>query len=304
MSKEIIITGGTGLIGKHLTRLLKSKGYSVTIFSRNAISAKQSVPEADDFVSWDYRIPEGWKSRIDGSYGIVNLAGASIAGQKWTDAFKQEMMDSRVISTKNISDAINNSANPPKVFFSASALGYYGDQGDQLITESSSSGNDLLSEICKNWEQMAFLAETKTRVVTGRIGVVLDKSEGAIPKMLTPYRLFAGGPLGKGTQWYPWIHIDDVAGLILWSIENDSVSGPINVVGPNPVRMNDFAKALGSVLRRPSIMRVPEFVLKLMLGEMAQIILQGQRAIPEKPLKSGYQFKYIDLIKALESLNL
>ncbi len=300
--KKIVIAGGTGLIGKSLTKLLKSKGYTITILSRNSEKAKVSVPDADEFQTWNYNKPEQIEELIKGAYGVVNLTGASIARKKWTSEYKKEIYDSRIISTQNISKAINNMSAPPKVFFCASAVGYYGNRGDEKIEEDSIPGTDFLANVCKDWEKSAFLANSTSRVVCGRFGVVLDKSEGALPKLLSSFRIFIGGPLGTGKQWYPWIHIDDISGMIAWIIENENARGVFNMASPNPVTMNEFSKILGEVMNRPSLFQVPEFVLKFILGEMSAIVIYGQRAYPQKALEMGYEFKYLNLKNALEDL--
>jgi len=300
--KKVIICGGTGFIGKCLAKLLKEKDYFVSIFTRNAISARKIVTEADEFVSWDYRNAENLTSLIDDSFAVVNLTGASLSSGSWTKKYKREIYNSRIVSTQDISNAINSAANPPKVLFNASAVGYYGHQTDEELNESAPPGDGFLATVCKDWENSAYLCAEKTRVVTGRFGIVLSKYHGALQKQLAPYKFYLGGPLGTGLQWYPWIHIDDLVSMILWTIEDEKVSGPVNFVSPNPVRMKEMAYSIGNVLDKPSFFRLPEFALKFLLGEMASIVINGQRALPMKALEYGYHFKFDNLNVALADI--
>ncbi|MFC2132038.1 TIGR01777 family oxidoreductase [Bacteroidota bacterium] len=299
--KKICIIGGTGFIGKHLIRLLTEKDYLTISFSRAVDKSKRLLPMTNKHIKFDLE-SDNWKSEIEGCYAIINLAGASIAGGRWTKKYKKKIYDSRIQTTKALADVINNLVNPPKVFINASAVGYYNDEGDEIITEKSVNGSGFLAKVCADWEQEALRVRENTRVVLVRTGIVLDKYEGALSKMLFPFKFLIGGALGSGKQWMPWIHIDDVAALYLRSIENGNIEGAVNFTAPNPVRMSEFSKILGRVMGKPSIFRIPSFVLKFIMGESSEIVLIGQRAIPQKALENGYKFKFNNLNDALTDL--
>jgi uncharacterized protein (TIGR01777 family) len=239
---------------------------------------------------------------VDRADAVVNLAGASIAGQRWTGAYKIQIHQSRQDSTRAIVEAIRASQKRPRVLVNASAVGWYGGRGDEEITETSAPGNDFLAEVCKAWEAEALRAEPLgLRVVLVRTGVVLAREGGALAKMVPPFKAFVGGPIGSGRQWMPWIHLADEVGLLLWAIES-TVRGPLVAAAPNAVRMKDFARALGRALRRPALFPVPAPVLRLAVGEMAEILLDGQRARPIKALEGGYKFRFTDVQAALDDV--
>jgi uncharacterized protein (TIGR01777 family) len=252
---------------------------------------------------WDGAHPGPWTNRIERADAVINLAGESIAGKRWTKARKKELKDSRIIPTRAIVDAIRRAPKKPALLINASAVGYYGmvDGGDVLETES--WGHDFLAELCGAWELEARTAEQYgVRVVMLRFGVVLDRSAEALRRMTLPFRLFAGGWLGSGRQWFPWVHSDDVVGIVMFALENPKVSGPVNVVAPDHVTNKEFSQQLGKVMRRPCWAPVPGFVLRIALGEVAGMILTGPRVIPGKILDAGYDFKYPSLTPALESI--
>jgi len=293
MSSTVIIAGGTGFIGSVLSKELISKGYNVLIISRK-------IPDIEKDENITYKTWDSLQSvDFEDVSALINLAGASLAAGKWTDSYKKIIIDSRVNSTRALVEFVSKTKKPPKVFINASAVGYYGDRADEVLIESSSSGQGFLAKVCIEWENEAINASKYTRTVIARIGVVLDKNEGALSKMLLPFRFFAGGPLGRGNQYFPWIHIKDIIGLFIFAIENNSLNGSMNFTSPKPVTMNEFAKTLGKVMKKPSIFKVPEAVLKIMLGESAEMITNSQRVNPEIALSNGYDFRFADVNEAL-----
>jgi uncharacterized protein len=305
LSKRIIITGATGLIGKRIIPLLMEKGYSIIIFTRNIESAQKKIDnESIAYIKWDYTKPiDDIIKYIDGSYSIINLAGASIGGKRWNDSYKQLIYDSRVKTTKKITEAISKCKNKPECLINTSAIGYYGTTGKEILNEDSPEGSDYLAVLCKDWESAAFEAEKSgVRVITLRIGIVLDRNEGALKKFLLPFKLFAGGHQGSGNQWISWIHIDDLISLIFYSLENKGIIGAVNCTSVNPVTNKEFSKTLGKVLHRPSYFPVPGFVLKIAVGDFTEYLLKGRKVIPEKALKNGYKFQFEVIEKALLNL--
>jgi len=299
MNKLILVTGATGMIGSKLTKKLSELGYSVGSISRNPNKSKSQLPWCQFHI--DYNKPDELKDYISKSYGVINLAGASIADKKWTPEYKKEILDSRINSTKMIVDAINLSPNKPKVLINGSAIGIYGNTADKEIDEKSPTGNGFLAEVTVRWENEAKRLNSNVRLVLARTGVVLDENGGALEKMIMPFKFFVGGPIGSGRQWLSWIHIDDLVNLFIWSIENP-ISGPINFTAPNPVIMSEFAKELGKVMSRPSIFPVPEFVLKLILGESSAMVTNSNKVIPKVALENNFKFTYINLNSALKSI--
>ncbi len=299
MAKKIIVTGATGLIGKSLCEKLISNGYEITIFSRSKSKAEKIIPNAAAYVEWDYKNINSFQKNVDGKDAIIHLSGANLGAKRWTENYKKIIYESRIISSRNLVEAIKYAANKPKIFISASAVGFYGEKGDQLITEESSAGNDFLSKICYDWEEAAALS-TKygCRHSAVRTGIVLSLQEGMLNKMITPFKFFVGGPLGNGKQWVPWIHLVDLINLYIFILENE-IHGAVNAASPNPVRMNNFADELGNVLNRPSYFRVPKFAIKIAAGEIADFILMSQRVIPKKLKEANFNFNFVDLKNAL-----
>src|SRR5207248_156360 len=241
-----------------------------------------------------------WTKALDGADGVVNLAGANVGAKRWTGEYKKELRESRLQAPRALVAAMRAATRRPRVFVSASAVGYYGDRGDEEVTESTQPGSDFLARLCIAWEEEAGRAEQLgVRTVLLRTGVVLDRKDSALSKMIPPFKAFVGGPIGSGRQWFPWIHIDDEVGLILWALDG-SVRGPVNATSPNPVRMEDFANALGRALHRPAVLPVPAFALRLAVGEMAEVLLGGQRARPLKVFEAGYRFRFPELGPALK----
>lgn len=300
---KIIVTGATGLIGKKLAKALIERGDEVIVFSRDAKKNRSIFSIEMDCVEWNYQHPEQWKSKLEDSNAIIHLAGLNLFAERWNDDFKKAVLESRAVSTKNLVDAIKSCNNKPEVFISASGVGYYGDSGENLLVEESPNGKDFLAKVCKTWENESAKVETaNVRSVQIRTGLVLSTEDGALKQMLPAFKMFAGGPLGNGKQWMSWLHIDDIIGIYLHAIDNKVVAGAVNAASPNPIRMKEFAKKLGEVLNRPSIFPVPKFILKLIVGEAAEVVTASQRIIPDKLIKSDYQFKFTDLEVALRDL--
>lgn len=286
--KHWLIAGGSGMIGQRLASHLQRRGDTVTILSRN--------PKAE--ARWD-NLAE-WVAKSD---VIVNLAGENLFGARWSPAFKQRLVDSRIVSTTRIVEAIRSVETRPAVLISASAVGYYGDRGQAELTEESAPSDDFLARLCVDWEDAAKPAATLgVRWVAPRIGVVLDTAGGALPKMKLPFMLFGGGPLGSGRQFMPWIHVNDLCRMLIWAAETPTVAGPLNASAPKPVTMADFASAMGKVLRRPSWFHVPGALVNLVAGEASVAVLASQRAIPNKAMNLGFEFDYPDVDSALRGL--
>jgi uncharacterized protein (TIGR01777 family) len=300
---KIIITGATGLIGKSLCENLVNRGEEITVFTRNIIKAKQSLNGIKNFVEWDYMNPNKWKDEICGKNAVVHLAGTNLFVRRWDKNFKNDILKSREISTKNLAEAICQCENKPASFIVASGINYYGECGENTINESNKSGNDFLSRVCKAWEDQAEKVKScGIRQVSVRTGIVLSTEEGALKQMLLPFKLFVGGPIGNGKQWFPWIHIDDLVNIYIYSLDNQKINGAVNGVSPDLVRMSDFANTFGKILRRPSLLKVPSFVLKIAIGEFAEPITMSIKAIPEKLEQNNFTFKYPKLNSALKDL--
>lgn len=288
---KILITGGTGFIGSSLVKELSLSGYELIVLSRDKHENKNGI----SFIQWE---SESLREAISKADIVINLAGEPLANKRWTSEQKKLIYDSRIAATRLLVRAINSSTNKPKKLISASAIGFYGNRYDEIVTENSSCGVGFLSDTCKNWEEEANKAETNVLIL--RTGLVLGDG-GALKKMLMPFKMFVGGPLGPGSQYMSWIHIHDMIQLIKFLVEKN-VTGIINVTSPNPVTNKEFSNVFGDVLSRPSFMPAPAFALKLLLGEMASLLLEGQRVLPERALQYGYKFKYPELEGALRSL--
>jgi uncharacterized protein (TIGR01777 family) len=300
---KVVIAGGTGFLGRPLTARLVSEGHNVVILTRGAASppgARAVVWSPGDNV--DQR--GGWAAEIDGAHAIVNLAGESIAGKRWSPSHKKQILDSRIRATRGLVAAISRASKPPAVLVSGSAVGYYGPLGDEPAVETTPPGSDFLAQVCQQWEAEASrAASATTRVACIRTGLALERDGGALPQMLPPFKFGVGGPVGSGRQYWCWIHRDDWVDLVRWTIATAAVSGPVNATAPEPVRNAEFARALGRALHRPSFMPAPPFALRLMLGEMADaLLLSGQRAIPAKARALGFSFKYARLDDALAAI--
>ena len=301
--KRIIITGATGLIGRKLSQKLFEAGHQIIVFSRNASAAKNILKQDFVYIDWDYRKNDKWIESISSTDAIVHLAGINLFSKRWNKTFKEEILASRKETTKALVDAVKLSQAKPEVFVSASGVGYYGNCGDKLLDENSPAGNDFLAEVCKVWEaEAAEVEQCGVRRVSVRTGIVLSKEDGALKRMLLPFKLFVGGHLGNGKQWFPWIHIDDIVGIYFHTIENQNLSGAVNAASSNICTMKEFAKTLGKVLHRPSLFPVPEFALKIAIGEAGEVVLMSQRVDVKKILASGYKFQFENLEEALRNL--
>lgn len=294
----IAIAGGTGFIGKKLAKAFKEAGEKISIISRNKQKASSSVPFADDFSTWEISELERILNTSD---VLINLSGASLAGKRWTEKYKQTILESRTKPAKLLSNVISGLRNPPKLIFTASGIGIYGSTL-KITDESSPSGEDFLSKVCVEWESASIIPDSKIRQINARMGVILDRNEGAFPKLLMPFKFYSGAILGTGKQWMPWIHIDDLVRIYQWIVQNDNISGPVNFVSPNPVTMTEFAKVISKATRKPIMMKIPEFILNIMLGEQAMIVTKGQNAIPRKLIENGFSFAYDNLEEAIKKL--
>lgn len=303
---KIAVTGATGFVGSRLVERLQQEGHQIVVLTRSATHAQRVFPAsvfpAVEVVEYQPLESGAWQGAIAGCDGVVNLAGAPIADERWTPQRKQEILDSRQIGTQKIVEAIA-AANPkPSVLVNSSAIGYYGTSETATFDETSASGSDFLASVCQAWEAAATaVKESGVRLVIVRTGIVLGIG-GAIAKMLLPFRLFAGGPIGSGRQWFSWIHRDDLVNLILKALTDSSVSGVLNATAPNPVRMAEFSQTMGQVMGRPSWLPVPAFALEAMLGDAAQVVLEGQRVVPTRTQATGFEFQYPLVKPALEEV--
>jgi uncharacterized protein (TIGR01777 family) len=279
---KCILSGGTGFIGRQVAKRLQD-GHEVEVWNRQMASQ----PAA---------------SRLEGADAVIHLAGEPVA-QRWNDEVKRRIRDSRVLGTRRLVDAMGGVVRRPKVLVCASAIGIYGDRGDEILTETSTPGSGFLAEVCQGWEAEAARAEELgLRVVKLRIGFVLGKGGGALAQMIPAFRLFAGGKLGSGRQWMPWIHLDDVTELVAHAVENEAVSGVWNAASPHPVRNTEFTYELARAVHRPALLQVPGFALKLVFGELGQHMLDSARVIPEAAIRAGFRFRFPEVGAALRDL--
>ncbi|GAB4434588.1 MAG: TIGR01777 family oxidoreductase [Anaerolineae bacterium] len=300
---QIVIAGGTGTIGRRLVYHLLQHGHVVKVVSRQPFKPA-NLPAKIIFAQWDGKSAQGWGSLVDGADAVVNLAGAGIADEAWTEARKKEIQESRVKAGQAIVEAISAASAKPKVLIQSSAVGYYGVQNnDKVLTEDHPPANDFLGRTCQDWEASTAAVEALgVRRVVIRSGVVLDMQGGALPRMVLPFRFFAGGPIGSGQQWFPWIHYCDEVEAIRFLIQTEAASGPFNLTAPNPVRSRELAKAIGKVMKRPAFAPAPAFAFKTMFGEMSTVLLDGQQAIPKRLQELGYQFRFSQVEAALRDL--
>jgi uncharacterized protein len=304
---RVFVTGGTGQVGVRLVPRLQERGDEVVLLTRRLAYARERLGSAGAVVEGDPMQPGPWMEAVDSCDGIINLAGENIFARRWSEEFKVLLHDSRVKSTENVVQALarqpRTEAGNPKALVNASAIGYYGPHGDEELDEDSPHGDDTLARICVDWERAARGAEPLgVRAAMVRTGVVLDNEGGALKKLLVPFKMGGGGPVGSGNQWMSWIHYEDLVGILLLALDNGGARGPINGTAPNPVTNRDFAKALGRALHRPSFLPTPGFALRLMLGEVAEALVTGQRVLPKRAQALGYSFKFPQLDAALAHL--
>jgi uncharacterized protein (TIGR01777 family) len=296
---QIFVSGGLGFVGRRLSQQLLEAGHEVTATGRSENPQTIDHPHFH-YLAADTTREGQWQEAAQQADAAVNLAGVSIFGI-WTDSYKQKMVDSRILTTRNLVNALTSGR--ARVLCSASAVGYYGHQGDEVLTEEHSAGDDFLARLGVDWEKEARTAETRNiRVAITRFGIVLDRDGGAMSKMIPAFRLFLGGPLGDGRQWFPWIHMQDVIHGIVFALDHDDVQGALNFCAPEPVRNQMLAKTLANLLNRPAIMPAPSFLIRSLLGEFGGALLSSQRALPERLQKCGYEFRYPDLRSALTEI--
>ena len=295
---KVTVTGATGLIGSRLVGRLLERGDEVTVLSREPEEARSALGDVDA-VAWEPTGGPAPAGALAGRDGVVHLAGENVA-QRWSDVAKERILVSRELGTRELVAGLRAADPRPGTLVSASAAGYYGPRGDERLDETAEPGSDFLAEVVQAWEAEAKAAEELgMRVVRVRTGVVLDRSGGALAKMLPPFRAGIGGPVAGGRQYLPWIHLDDLVGIYLAALDGDDWSGPVNASAPEPVPNKEFSKALGRALHRPAFLPVPAFALRVLYGEMADIVTTGQRAIPTRALELGYAFRHPDLDEAL-----
>lgn len=294
----IVVAGGSGFLGRKLVRRLEQDGHAVTVLTRR--------PTRSADVEWNPDGSPGSLARhLDGKDAVINLAGEGIADRRWTAARKAALRNSRLQATRTLVRAVGQCEHPPALFISASAVGYYGPSGDEPITESSPPGSDFLAQLCVEWEQEARVVESAaTRLAVVRTGLVLDRDGGALAKMLLPFKLGLGATLGSGDQFMSWIHVEDWTALVSWIVQNDRAAGTFNATAPAPVTNRTFTRTLARVLRRPALLHAPAFALRAALGDMATVLVTGQRVLPASAEQIGFRFAHRTLEPALRSLNL
>ncbi|AFZ32934.1 protein of unknown function DUF1731 [Gloeocapsa sp. PCC 7428] len=303
---KVAITGATGFVGSRLVERLHAQDDQVLIFTRNSTSAQRVFPKEVypnvEIVAYSPTESGTWQNAIAGCDAVVNLAGESIAEGRWTPQRKQEILQSRQLVTQKLVEAIAKANPKPEVLVNASAIGYYGTSETETFDEASSSGNDFLAEVCRAWEAEAQkVLDYGVRLVILRFGIVLGMG-GAIARMVTPFKLFAGGPIGSGRQWFSWIHRDDVVSLIIAAIQREDIQGVLNATAPNPVRMAEFCQTMGEVMNRPSWLPVPGFAIEALLGDGAIVVLEGQKVLPQRAQAYNFEFQYPNVKQALADI--
>lgn len=304
---RVFLAGGTGLVGQRLVARLLQRGDQVVVLTRRAEAARMLWGNRVEVAAGDPMQEGSWMNAVASCGGVVNLVGEGIFKRRWSASFKELLKTSRVQSTANIVKALAQNTAPsngqPRVLVNASAIGYYGPTGNEELTESSPPGDDMLARLCVDWEKAAESAAAHgLRVAIVRVGVVLDKAGGALQKMLLPFKMFAGGPVGSGRQYVSWIHHDDLAGILLLALDDIRATGPFNGTAPQPVTNKEFSTALGRALHRPSFLPTPALALRVALGEVANIITKGQRVLPKRALELGYKFRFEKIDEALTEI--
>jgi len=302
---RVFLTGATGLIGSHLVRALLDAGDRCLVLTRNANRAAQQLGSHErlELLEADPTEPGNWMERVSDMDGVVNLAGANIFARRWSAEYKAEIRRSRVQTTRCLVQAVQQATDRPLVFVQGSAIGYYGDRGEEELDEQAAPGDDFLARTCVEWENAAYpVRDCNVRLVLIRTGVVLARDGGALPTMLRPIRFFVGGPVGSGRQWVSWIHIADIVGIIRFALTQPQCEGPVNGTAPEPVRNRELVRAIGSVIGRPAVLRTPYFMLRVALGEVAWMLCTGQKVLPRKLQELGYVFRFPKLPAALAEL--
>ncbi len=301
--KSVLLTGGTGFIGRSLTTALLARGDRVTVLSRDPSRTSGRLPKGAIAVAYDPEHEGPWLDELGRASAVVHLAGENVA-QRWTDEVRKRIVSSRVESTRLVVEGMRRAEKKPDVFVCASAIGFYGARpGTERLTETSSRGQGFLADVVNAWEAAATPAESfGVRTIRLRIGIVLGEGGGPLEKMILPFKMFGGGPIGRGSQVISWVHADDIVGLILYCLDNPAAQGPLNAVAPNPVTNEALAKSIGRAMHRPSWFRVPETFLKLGMGESSQIVTTGQHVVPQRAQELGYEFRWPNLDPALASI--
>lgn len=296
---KVLITGGLGFVGTQLSIRLLERGHLVTVVDRNPEPGPY-MPQEVKYISADTTIRGAWQEEVARQEAVINLAGATIF-RRWNDETKRLIYDSRILTTRNVTEAMPNETG--RLLCSTSAVGYYGFRRDEELTEADGPGSDFLATLCVDWEDEAQKAAQKgARVVVTRFGIVLGKTGGALGQMIPAFKRFVGGPLGSGSQWFSWIHMEDLLNAFMFVFDHMDVQGPVNLCSPNPVRNKDLAKVLGTVLSRPSFLKTPAFMLRMVLGEFGSVLLEGQKVIPAKLLEHGFSFRYPEIAGALQEV--
>ncbi len=303
---KVAITGATGFVGSRLVERLHKEGHQVLVLTRNPSAAQKVFPNSAfpnlEIIGYTPTESGSWQQALAGCDGVVNLAGEPIAEGRWTPERKQEILNSRKLGTQKIVEAIAKANPKPSVLVNASAIGYYGTSETATFDETSPSGDDFLAQVCQAWEAEAQKVKaTGTRLVILRLGIVLGMG-GAVAKMVTPFKLYTGGPIGTGRQWFSWIHREDIVNLILLALTRSDIEGVLNATAPNPVRMAEFCQTMGQVLNRPSWLPVPSFALEALMGDGAMVVLEGQQVLPKRTLANGFEYQYPTVKQALEEI--
>ena len=303
---KVAITGATGFVGSRLVERLQKQGTKILVLTRDTERARKLFPSLAypdvEITAYTPTVSGSWQNEITSTEAIVNLAGAPISEGRWTTERKREILNSRKLTTQKIVEAVTKSRTKPKVLVNASAVGYYGTSETAAFDENSPCGSDFLAQVCQDWEAEAEkVRDSNVRLVILRFGIVLGMG-GALGKMITPFKLFAGGPIGSGEQWFSWIHVDDIVSLILQSLTKSEMSGVYNATAPHPVRMAELSTTMGEVMNRPSWLPVPAFAIEAMLGDGAVVVLEGQKVSPQRTLESGFKYQYSDLKPALKEI--